>query len=202
MRSHRHNKRNRSDYDGNREFRSKGSGNKMGDHSFSRHERREKGVDPTNSSLRKANPHPNEDKRPKKIEGYGLKGATSKSVANRDIGPSKALIRKKKEEEQNLRNRNMQISKTRKRMTDQERAEALKQMQTDARKREGRMEQQALSRKRDNVDETEASSRKGASFLNEITTSVNGITSDGHSSLSSRVAQNRHTNQRLHDSFL
>jgi hypothetical protein len=174
----------------------------MGDHSFSRHERRDKDVDPTTSSSRTTIPHLNEDKRPKKIQGYGLKGATSESVGNRDIGPSKELLRKKKEEEQNLRNRNMQISRTRKRMTDEERAEALKQMQTDARKREGRMEQQALHRKQDNDDEMGSSSKRGASFLNDITTRVNGIASDGHSSLSSRVAQNRHTNQRLHDSFL
>ena len=85
-------------------------------------------------------------------------------------------------------------------MTDEERAEALKQMESDARTREDRMGRQASYRKEDGEDES--SDRKGASFLSEITSRVNGINSEDQSSLSSRVAQNRHTNQRLHDSFL
>lgn len=85
-------------------------------------------------------------------------------------------------------------------MTDEERAEALKQMQSDARTREDRMGRQASYRKEDGVDDL--ADRKGASFLSEITSRVNGINSEDQSSLSSRVAQNRHTNQRLHDSFL
>jgi hypothetical protein len=96
----------------------------------------------------------------------------------------------------------MQIRRSRKTMTDEERSEALQQMQVDARKRDVRMGQQASHRKQDDDGDLGSSSRRGASFLNEITSSVNGITSDQHSSLSSRVAQNRHTNQRLHDSFL
>lgn len=87
-------------------------------------------------------------------------------------------------------------------MTDEERAKALKEMQSDARKREDRMGRQASYRIEDNEDDRGSSDRKGASFLSEITSRVNGINSEDQSSLSARVAQNRHTNQRLHDSFL
>ena len=62
-------------------------------------------------------------------------------------------------------------------MTDQDRAEALQEMQADARKREDRMGQRASYRKQDNEDEIGSSSKKGASFLNEITTRVNMIPS-------------------------
>lgn len=134
------------------------------------------------------------------MEGYGLKGGSANASTNRDIGPSKALLRKKREEQQNLRNRNMQIGRSRTKMTGEERAAALREMQSDARRREDRMEQKASHRKADD-DDDRSSERKGASFLSEISTKVNGMNASG-SSLSSRVAQNRHTNQRLHDSFL
>lgn len=143
----------------------------------------------------------NQNDKPKRIEGYGLKGAPTPVVDSRDIGPSKELIQKRKEEEHNLRLRNQKIGRSRKRLTEEERGAALKQMQADARKREDRMGQQASYRKKDGEEE-KTSSKRGASFLNDITTSAHGITSDEPSSLSSRVAQNRHTNQRLHDSFL
>jgi len=132
-----------------------------------------------------------------------LKGAGAPPVVggSRDIGPNRELIRKKKEEEQTMRLRNAQIGRSRKRLTEEERATALQQMQADARQREERMGQQASYRKKDNEEE-QTSTKRGASFLNDITTGAHGISSDEPSSLSSRVAQNRHTNQRLHDSFL
>ena len=142
------------------------------------------------------------DDRPKKLDGYGLKGASSQSFGTQDIGPSADLIRKKKEEERNQRKRNFQISKSRRKMTKEERAEALQQMQMDARKRGDRMSQTASNHTQDNDYGVGSSSKRGASFLNDITSEVNGITSIEQSTLSSRVAQNRHTNQRLHDSFL
>lgn len=155
-----------------------------------------------NSSPRKNTPSPNQDDRPRRIEGYGLKGTHAPVVGKRDIGPSKELLRKKREEEQYLRNRNQQIGKSRRRMTKQERSEALQKMQEDARKREDRMGRQASHRKEIDEDETGNSTTKGTSFLKDITTTAHGISSDASSSLAARVAQNRHTNQRLHDSFI
>jgi hypothetical protein len=136
---------------------------------------------------------------PKKIEGYGLKGAPTPVFDSRDIGPSKELLRKKKDEIEQIRRQNNQKG-SRKILTEEERAIALRQMQTDAKTREDRMGRQASYRKNDVDEEKEASTRKGASFLNDITKGAHGL--EGNNSLSSRVAQNRHTQQRLHDNFL
>jgi hypothetical protein len=50
------------------------------------------------------------------------------------------------------------------------------------------------------LDDENAGRGVSASFLNDLTKQTHGIA--GKESLSSRVAQNRHTNQRLNDSFL
>jgi len=194
--SHHRDRNHRRDYDDNRDYRSRRDGYRKND--YSRRDRRERDYDRASSNPEKASPP--KDDRSKKMDGYGLKGGSVKTSANRDIGPSKELLRKKREEQQNLRNRNMQIGRSRSKMTGEERAAALREMQSDARKREDRMEKKASYRKGDD-DDDRSSERKGASFLSEINNKVNGMNADG-SSLSSRVAQNRHTNQRLHDSFL
>ena len=142
---------------------------------------------------------PKQNDKPRKMKGFGLKGATVSQVFdNRDIGPNKDLIRKKKEETERLRLQNKQIGRSRKILTDEERATALRQMQTDARKRENRtIDLQNSSR----IEHVEATSRKmgSASFLDSITKCAHGMNGG---TLSSRVTQNRHTNQRLHDTFL
>jgi len=150
-------------------------------------------------SSRKNTPYPKQDGKTTKIEGYGLKGVPAPVPGSRDIGPSKELLRKKKEEIKHTRLQNNKIGRSRKILTVEERAIALQQMQSDARTRKDRMGRQASYRANDTEEEM-TSSRKGASFLNDITSRTHGI--DGPSSLSSRVAQNRHTNQRLNDSFL
>jgi len=201
-----HNRRHRSyDYkdtrknfyfqnNGKREFLSKREENRMGDRysSYSTPEKEEPNI--KNSSERVV--------RPGKVEVYGLKGALLGNLANRDIGPCKNLILKKREEQQDQRTRNLRISRSRKKMTDDERTSALLQMKVDARKREIAMDKQPPYRDRNNDDEMKSASKNGASFLNKISTRVNGITAEKHPSLSSRVSQNRHTNQRLHHSFL
>ena len=136
------------------------------------------------------------------MEGYGLKGAPAPVVGNRDIGPDRALLRKKREEEQNQRTWNQQIGRSRKRLTETERAAALQQMQANARTRGDQMVQKVSRRSEDAGEQAAASSGRGASFLKDITTTAHGIGSNETASLSARVAQNRHTNQRLHDSFL
>lgn len=192
----RHDTRKRKANEGREEYTSKIDNDRMGDHSRSRAST-EKDADPTTNTQR------SEVEIPGKIKGYGLKGGTIGDFTNRDIGPCKELMRKKKDDEQDRKNQNLKISKSRKRMTDKERKSALLQMKADARKRETRMEKQASHGIYDNGDdEIASSSKRGSSFLNDMRTRVNGITSEDHSSLSSRVAQNRHTSQRLHDSFL
>jgi hypothetical protein len=62
------------------------------------------------------------------------------------------------------------------------------------------MNHQALYRKHDMEEEEDHGGTGGAAFLNDITKQTHGLA--GNESLSSRVAQNRHTNQRLHDSFM
>jgi hypothetical protein len=135
----------------------------------------------------------------KKREGYGLKGAPSQTIDRNDLGPSEELLRKKREERENERRRNAEISRLRKRSTEEDRKRALEEMQEDARKREERMGRHASHRK--DTHEEVSSDRGNPYFLNDLAKQTHGI-GDESATLASRVAQNRHTNQRLHDSFL
>mmetsp|Transcript_27822 Transcript_27822/g.52180 ORF Transcript_27822/g.52180 Transcript_27822/m.52180 type:complete len:519 (+) Transcript_27822:55-1611(+) len=148
-------------------------------------------------------PRQTEREEVKKQEGYGLKGASAPlKVSDRDLGPCEELLRRKREERDRERRRNTEISRSRKRMTEEDRKKALEEMQQDAKKREQRMERQTAGHRKDHTtteEEEEEKSRGNASFLNDIAKHTHGI--HGNESMSSRVAQNRHTNQRLHDSF-
>ena len=134
-----------------------------------------------------------------KREGYGLKGNATSSINHNDLGPNKDLLRKKREERDAERRRIRETASSRHRSTDQERQKALQEMQADARRREEVMHRHASHRKEHSDDEAPSSAK--ASFLHDMTQKTHGISGDGPS-LSSRVAQNRHTNQRRHDSFL
>ena len=142
---------------------------------------------------------------PKKIEGYGLKGASSnyRPSETKDLGPSRELLQKKREEQENERRRIREIASSRRRTSQEDRKRALEEMQDDARKRDSRLDRQARHQKdseEDEQDEFGRSTRRGtASFLDDIHKQSHGISGEG--SLSSRVAQNRHTQQRLHESF-
>jgi hypothetical protein len=135
---------------------------------------------------------------PKK-EGYGLKGA-SVTVDRGNLGPSRDLLAKKRDEREAERRKIRETASSRGQRTAAERAKALEEMQANARKREESRSKGHDSKKYD--DEGEPSPRKGAdaSFLKDITRQTHGI-GEGSQTLASRVAQNRHTNQRLHDSF-
>ena len=192
---HRENMREGRKYDGERGYLSKGEINRTSKRFFS-NSTRAKGDNTT------INSPSNQITRPAKVDGYGLKGALSESLVYQDIGPCKDLIQKKRDEKQNQRNQNLRISRSRNKLTEEERTSALLQMQVDARKRDHRMEKQTSRCNQNDEDEIVSSSKKKeAFFLNEVSTRVNGITSGDHTSLSSRVSQKRHTNQRLHDSF-
>jgi N-terminal domain of CBF1 interacting co-repressor CIR/Pre-mRNA splicing factor len=139
---------------------------------------------------------------PKKIEGYGLMGATSgrNPVGTNDLGPSRELLQKKREERENERRRIHETASSRKWLSQDERKRALEDMQADARKRETQMDRQARHQKEDTTEDEFGRVRQGgASFLDDIHKQSHGISGAG--SLSSRVAQNRHTQQRMHESF-
>jgi hypothetical protein len=132
-------------------------------------------------------------------EGYGLKGA-SVTVDRTNLGPSRDLLLKKLDEREAERRRIRDTASSRRQRTEAERARDLEEMQANARKRE-ESRSKGQNKKYDD-DEGEPVPRRGdASFLKDITRQTHGI-GEGGQTLSSRVAQNRHTNQRLHDSFL
>lgn len=131
-----------------------------------------------------------------KKDGYGLKGG-SVTVDRQNLGPNRELLQTKREEREAERRRIRETASKRRQRTDEERQRALEEMQANAKKRE-----EARSRGGQRKDEEDYRPRsRDASFLKDITRQSHGI-GDGVQSLSSRVAQNRHTNQRLHDSFL
>jgi hypothetical protein len=78
-------------------------------------------------------------------------------------------------------------------------------METDAQQRD--VARERLPRRDDPAGQDASSSsrtsadRAGASFLHEMTQQTHGVR-DGNMSMSARLAQNRHTNQKSHDSFL
>lgn len=145
---------------------------------------------------------------PKKIEGYGLKGAASfsgpRSIDHSDLGPSRELLQRRREERERERRRIRETASTRKRASQKDRERALEEMQDDARKRESRMDRHARYQREDTEEDEfgrRAANRGKASFLDDIHKQSHGISTEGSASLSSRVAQNRHTQQRLNDSF-
>lgn len=139
----------------------------------------------------------------KRSEGYGLQGAHAPPVVHGlDLGPNKELLQRKREERDNERRRIHETASTRRRSTEKEREQALYEMKEDARKRERRIGRHASHRQTDEGKAGPPTSERNPSFLNDITKQTHGICSQSSSSLAARVAQNRHTNQRLDDSFL
>jgi hypothetical protein len=128
-----------------------------------------------------------------KREGYGLLGKSS-SLSSRDLGPSKDLLeRKRREREDERRNQH-----ERRHRTPEERAAALRAMEVDAQRQDDNRRRLTSSISR----EDEGPGRASASFLRDVRQTTHGIRGDSNS-MSERLQQNRHTNQRLDsDSFL
>lgn len=143
-----------------------------------------------------------EEGRDWKKEGYGLLNSSSSSsnVAkkNADLGPDRNLLEKKRHERDAERRRIRETATSRRRITEDERARALQEMQEDAMKRQ----EVGASYAKAYHDDDEAPNKAGASFLTDMTKRTHGITDESAASLSERLAQNRHTNQRSHESFL
>lgn len=166
--------------------------------------RREHGDSRIGRDRSKSSPerHGRTKEEPKRPEGYGLIGAPALVVDRQDLGPNTELLQRKRQERGRELRRIRETASSRTRSTEEERKRALSEMQADARKREERMGRHASHRRTDSAEEERSASRGGASFLDHITKQTHGISGGGSSSLSARVAQNRHTNQRLHDTFL
>jgi hypothetical protein len=139
----------------------------------------------------------------RKPDAYGLKGTGASSSINinkNDLGPRRELLQQKRDEREVERRRIRDRASTRQRKSGAERAQALEEMQRHAKVRDGaRKDQDSYHQKHADED---GPSRGNASFLTDMTRRTHGISGEGSTSLSARVAQNRHTNQRLHDSFL
>lgn len=144
---------------------------------------------------------PSPDRHDKKMEGYGLKGA-SLTVDPNDLGPSRDLLQKKREEREMERRKIREAASTRRPRTEAERAKALEEMQANARKREESRLSGPKKIYEDDEDNDARASKGEAGFIKDVTRQTYGIVGEGGQSLSSRVAQNRHTNQRMSDSFL
>lgn len=142
----------------------------------------------------------------RKKEGYGLKRATATSSSSttitrntKELGPNQELLEKKRQERETERRRIRDTASSRRRTTGEERARALREMQDDARKRDERARRTSGMRRH---NEEETPSRQGASFLTDMTKQTHGIAGNSSVSLSERLRQNIHTNQRSHESFL
>jgi hypothetical protein len=85
-------------------------------------------------------------------------------------------------------------------MTQEERAAALQAMERDASKRDELLNRAVAAKSRHDKDDQDSPASGKATFLQDMAERAHGIREGG--SLASRVAQNRHTNQKLSDSFL
>ena len=131
-------------------------------------------------------------------EGYGLMGGVVK-VDRNDLGPDRELLSRRRQEQEDERRRIREMASNRRQRSDHERARDLAEMQANARRREESRARGNGSNKNDNGHDVPKS--RDAAFLTDMTRQVHGI-GEGGGNLSARVAQNRHTNQRLHDKFL
>lgn len=165
------------------------------EYSSGRHDSSRRGRD---EGIKNSRPAIEESSGGSKKDGYGLKGDSVK-VDHNDLGPNRDLIERKRREQEEERQRIKEIASNRRQRSGEERSRELAAMQADAKKRE---EHQTRAREASHkYEEEEVPTQKDAQFLKDVTKQAHGIGGNAHD-LSSRVAQNRHKNQRLHDKFL
>jgi hypothetical protein len=174
-----------------------------------------------------------DDSSKRKQPGFGLQGpsnaAASSSSSIRiqpgDLGPNQDLLRKKREERDAERRRIKEVSSSRRHMTPEERAKAVRAMEVDAHRRHADRDRQPHHNNHDHDHDHDHDHHHhhhhhqgssgpsnnanhnhnrtgGASFLHEITQKTHGVRDGNNMSMAARLAQNRHTNQKSHDSFL
>lgn len=150
---------------------------------------------------------PREKDRRERKAGYGLIGdspATNNNNNEKDLGPRRDLLDKKRREQETARRQAQRgSSRAVRKMTSEERAEAVQAMRVDASARDAALSKAASSKKSFVEDNGDQAPSGKASFLEDMTKKTHGIQENSQQlSLASRVAQNRHTNQKLNDSFL
>jgi uncharacterized protein YbjQ (UPF0145 family) len=106
----------------------------------------------------------------------------------KDLGPSRDLLSERHKQRDAGRR---QKPNERHRMTPEEREQALRNMQADASRHNA---SRIVSRPVEQEEE-----RKSAAFLHRMAQETHGL--GGERSMASRVAQNRHTNQKANDAF-
>ena len=157
--------------------------------------------------------HHERDGKSAKISGYGLQGGggripSSSYSSSKDLGPNQDLLHQKRKAAEEERRRAKARASNRRTMTPEERAKALQEMQATA---EARTQQTDLQKKvygQEEDDDTHKNdNRQGnASFLQDMRQQTHGIINNApsnHKSMAARMAENRNTQQRLHDdSFL
>ena len=128
---------------------------------------------------------------------YGLQGSSRRDLSMDDLGPNRELLEKKRQEMNETR-RSIMRGKTsnRNKMSEEERAKALEDMKSDA----SRRADAARTRPRD--QDEDPPKRASASFLSDMKKKTRGVEDTSTHSLSTRVRENRHRNQKLDDSFL
>jgi flagellum-specific peptidoglycan hydrolase FlgJ len=117
-----------------------------------------------------------------------------------ELGPDRQLLERKRREKEDSRQQAREKA-NRRRMTEDERAEAVRAMQMDASRRDEFLNQAVASKKHDHDEIHSTNEKSSAAFLQDMAAQTHGIR-DGTTSLASRVAQRRHTNQRPNDDFL
>jgi hypothetical protein len=128
---------------------------------------------------------------------YGLQGSSRKDLSIDDLGPNRELLEKKRQEMDETRRSIMRATTSnRNKMSEEERAKALEDMQNDA----SRRADAARTRPRDH--EEDSPKRASASFLSDMKQKTHGIQGTSTQSMSTRVRENRHRNQKLDASFL
>ena len=127
---------------------------------------------------------------------YGLQGGSIGNV--HDLGPNAEIMRRKREEREAEKKQRESAGRSRQ-MTPEERAAALREMQRNAHSRREHVNDRSKDHSHNDVDERRA--RGGGSFLNDMKREAHGIDGTGLS-MCDRIQQNRHTNQRSHESFL
>lgn len=144
---------------------------------------------------------PQRKEAPPKKAGYGLQGkSTSSSISKSpgDLGPAQDLLRKKRQSVEEERRRAKDRAGSRRAMTSEERAQALQEMQATAKARS----EKDTSRKVLTDDGEDTPKTGKARFITDLTERAHGLKGNAQS-LTSRMQQNRNTQQRLHDdSFL
>jgi hypothetical protein len=123
------------------------------------------------------------------FDSFGLQGS-SKSLNLKDLGPSVDLINRRHLQRDTEYRR--KAKPDRRRMTHEEREQALKAMLSDAMRHD--------AKRKAVVPKEEEEERKSAVFLHEMAQLTHGVHGE-HRTVAERVAQNRHTNQRPNDSF-